>query len=313
MKQLRYDNYGGIEQLYLAEVQQPTPEGQQLLVNVKAAGINPVDWKIRNARMKLADGHQWPRLVGCEFAGVVEAAGPDVTDVRIGEEVFGWVNYKKLGAMADYILVESSEVHEKPSTLTMAEAAALPMDGATAYVAMREEIDARGKRILINGGSGGLGHLAIQLARMDNAHVTATGGPQHQTFLEEMGASRTIDYTTTDVKKEFHVYDAILDAADTLSWSEARELLTEHGRLLDIEPGVRSFVSSFVNNLVSEKKHDLLVVSVNHTMLHRLFDLAENHGLKPHVGHEYALMDYKKAYSELEKGQAPAGKAVFIP
>jgi NADPH:quinone reductase-like Zn-dependent oxidoreductase len=131
--------------------------------------------------------------------------------------------------------------------------------------------------------------------------------------MEEMGASRTIDYTTTDVKKEFHVYDAILDAADTLSWSEARELLTEHGRLLDIEPGVRSFVSSFVNNLVSEKKHDLLVVSVNHTMLHRLFDLAENHGLKPHVGREYALMDYKKAYTELEKGDGPAGKAVFVP
>ena len=313
MKQLRYDNYGGIEQMYLAEVETPTPEGQQLLVAVRAAGINPVDWKIRNAQFKLADGHQWPRLMGCEFAGVVEAAGPEVTDVRIGEEVYGWVNFKKLGAMADYILVESSEVHEKPASFTMAQAAALPMDGATAHLAMREEIDARGKRILINGGSGGLGHLAIQIARMDNAQVTATGGPHNQHLMQDMGATRTIDYTQTDINKEFHTYDVILDAADTLSWSQAKELLTEYGVLLDIQPGVRNFVSSFVTNLVSDKKHHLLTTNVNHTMLHRLYDLIEQQGLTVHVGQEYALMNYKKAYTEMEAGKGPAGKAVLIP
>ncbi len=313
MKQLRYDNYGGIEQMYLAEVATPEPTGQQILVEVKAAGINPVDWKIRNAHLKMADGHQWPRLMGCEFAGVVAAAGPEVTDVRIGSEVFGWVNFKKLGAMADYILVNSSEVHEKPASLDMQEAAALPMVGATAYTAMREEIDARGKRILINGGSGGLGHLAIQIARMDNAEVTATGSGHHQTFMQDMGASHTVNYEETDIAQSGETFDAILDAADTLSWSQAKTLLSEHGTFLDIQPGVRSFVSSFVNNLVSDKKHDLLMVSVNHTMLHRLYDLVENHGLKVHVGREYALMDYKRAYTEVEAGEAPAGKVVLVP
>ena len=313
MKQLRYDNYGGIDQMYLAEVDIPTPQGQQLVVEVKAAGINPVDWQIRNAHLKLADGHQWPRLMGCEFAGLVHAAGPEVTDVRVGSEVFGWVNFKKLGAMADYILVDSQEVHEKPASLSMSEAAALPTDGATAYIAMREEIDARGKRILINGGSGGLGHLAIQLARLDNATVTATAGSDKQTFLQDMGAQHVIDYTATDITKSWNTFDAILDAANTLSWSQAKELLTSHGTFLDVQPGARKFVSSFVNNLVSDKKHDLLMVSVNHVMLHKLYNVVENHGIKVHVGQEYSLMEYKKAYTELEAGQRPAGKAVLIP
>lgn len=312
MKQLQYDNYGGIDKMYLAEVEIPSPNGQQLVVKVNAAGINPVDWKIRNAQMKLIDGHQWPRLMGCEFAGVVHAAGPEVTDVRIGSEVFGWVNFKTLGAMADYLLVDSLEVHEKPPSLTMSEAAGLPMAGATAHVAIREEIDARGKRILINGGSGGLGHLAIQLARLDQATVTATGGPGKQHFMQDIGANHTIDYTTTDITKSWDNYDVILDAANTLSWAEAKELLTSHGTYLDVEPGVRSFVSSFLTNLRSEKKHDLLGVNVNHSMLHKLYDLVEHHGIRVHVGQEYALMDYKKAYTELEKGARPAGKAVFV-
>ncbi|CAH0999736.1 L-threonine 3-dehydrogenase [Neolewinella maritima] len=313
MKQLRYDNYGGIEQMYLAEVETPTPDGQQVLVQVKAAGINPVDWKIRNAHLKLADGHRWPRLMGCEFAGVVTAAGPGVTDVRIGTEIFGWVNFKTLGAMADYILVDSSDVHEKPASLRMQEAAALPMVGATAYTAMREEIDARGKRILINGGSGGLGHVAVQIARMDNAEVTATGSANNQQFMQDMGATHTVDYAKTDITKSGQTFDAILDAADTLTWAQAKHLLTEHGTFLDIQPGVKSFVSSFVNNLVSDKKHDLLMVNVNHTMLHRLYELVETHGLRVHVGREYALMDYTRAYTELEAGKGPAGKAVLIP
>ena len=312
MKQLRYDDYGGIEKMYLAETDIPTPRGQQVVVSVKAAGINRVDWKIRNAHLKLADGHQWPRLMGCEFAGIVHSAGPEVTDVRIGSEVFGWVDFKRLGAMADYILVNSQDVHEKPPSLSMTQAAALPMVGATAHVAIREEIDARGKRILINGGSGGLGHLAIQLARLDQARVTATASTHHQTFLQDMGAHHTIDYTTTDITQSWDNYDAILDTAGNLPWAKAKELLTSHGTYLDVQPGVRTFVGSFVNNLVNDKKHDLLTVSVNHAMLHKLYELVENHGINVHVGREYALMDYKKAYTEMEAGRGPAGKAVFV-
>ena len=312
MKRLQYDDYGSIDKFYLADVPLPRVGDHELLVRVHAAGINELDWKIRNAKLLAQDGHQWPRRVGCEFAGVVEQAGGEVTSVRIGEEVFGWVNFKQLGAMADYLLVTPDQVHRKPGTLSMAEAAGLPMAGATAYVAMREEIDARGKSILINGGSGGVGHLAIQIARMDNASVPATAGAHHLSILEEVGATRVVDYTKTDVRQEGLTYDAILDTAATLPWSEAKAMLNDNGVYLDLQPGVKAFVGSYLNNLLSSKKRDVLGVSVDHNMLHRLYTLAEDHGLKVHVGREYALMDYRKAYQEQESGEGGVGKAVVL-
>ena len=312
MKRLEYDDYGGIDKFHLAEVSVPEPGDRELLVRVHAAGINELDWKIRNAKLLTQDGHQWPRRVGCEFAGIVEQAGGAVTSVRIGEEVFGWVNFKQLGAMADYILVNPDQVHAKPPSLSMQEAAGLPMAGATAYTALRGEVDVRGKSVLINGGSGGVGHLAIQIARMDNAHVTAVGGPHHRSVMERAGANRIVNYQETDVRQEGVTYDLILDTSRSLPWSDAKPLLNEHGVYLDLQPGLGAFVGSYLNNLFSTKKRDVLGVAVDHTMLHRLYTLVEDHGLKVHVGREYALMDYRKAYETEENGGGSGGKAIIV-
>ncbi|WP_116125023.1 NAD(P)-dependent alcohol dehydrogenase [Lewinella sp. IMCC34183] len=313
MKQLRYDDYGGIDKMYLAEVATPEPAADQILVDIRAAGINPVDWKVRNAQMKLADGHQWPRRMGLEFAGVVNRVGSAVTNFKSGDEVFGAISLKELGAMADAVVVTADQIHPKPPSLSMSEAAGLPLIGATAHLAMRETIDVRGRKVLINGGSGGVGNTAIQLARMDGAHVTAVAGPHHQDILREMGATTTYDYTTTDVTQLGENWDVILDTAGTLPWSEAKHLLTPHGTYLDLQPGLTSYLGSYINNKLSDKKRQPLMADITHTTLHRLYDLVEHDGLRVHIGREYALMDYKKTFSELEAGDGPVGKAVFIP
>ncbi|PPK85794.1 NADPH:quinone reductase-like Zn-dependent oxidoreductase [Neolewinella xylanilytica] len=313
MKQLRYNDYGGIDKMYLAEVETPEPSPEEILVEVKAAGINPIDWKIRNAHMKMADGHLWPRRMGLEFAGVVRKVGSRVTNFEAGDEVFGAVSLKVMGAMADAMLVTADQIHIKPPSLSMSEAGGLPLIGATAYQALREKVDLRGQEVLINGGSGGVGNMAIQLARMDNATVTAVAGPHHQEIMRELGASRTVNYETTDVTTEDHRYDVILDTAGTLPWSKAKHLLNEHGTYINLQPGMTSYISSFVNNKLNDKKHVPMLTDITHHSLHQLYDLVEEHGLKVKIGREFALMEYAKAYRELEETGGPAGKCVFIP
>ncbi len=312
MKQLRYDDYGGIDKMYLADVPTPEPKTDEILVDITAAGINPVDWKIRNAQMKMVDGHQWPRKMGLEFAGVVNRVGAEVTNFKSGDEVYGAISLKELGAMADSVVVTADQIHAKPPSLSMSEAAGLPLIGATAHLAMRERIDVRGRTVLINGGSGGVGLTAIQLARMDGAHVTAVAGPHHQDIMREMGATETLNYETTDLKTAGKTYDVILDAAGTLPWSDAKNLLNENGIYLDLQPGLTSFLGSFINNTFSDKKREPLLADITHTTLHRLYDLVEEHALKVRIGREYSLMNYTKAFKELEEGTAPAGKSVFL-
>lgn len=313
MKQLRYDDYGGIDRMYLADVPKPEPREDQILVEIKAAGINPVDWKIRNAHMKMVDGHQWPRLMGIEFAGIVRQVGDQVTNLEPGDEVFGAVDIKTLGGMADFIVVQPDNLHPKPPSLSMAEAAGLPLIGTTAHVAIREKIDVRGRKLLVNGGSGGVGTIAIQLARMDGAHVTGTAGAHHQDIMRELGATRTVNYEETDITQEDEKYDVILDAAGTIPFSIAKGMLTPHGTYLNLQPGLSSFLSSFINNKFSDKKHEPFLAEVTHPTLHRLYNLVEEHGLKVRIGREYPLMNYKKVFEELESGRGPAGKSVFIP
>ena len=299
--------------MYLAEVDTPEPGPNEVKIEIKAAGINPVDWKIRNARMKMADGHQWPRRMGIEFAGIIRVAGDQVTNFEPGEEVFGAVSLQTMGAMADFIVVPVDRIHAKPPSLTMSEAAGLPLVGTTAYTALREKVDMRGQRVLINGGSGGVGIIAIQLARMDNAEVTAVAGPHHQDIMRSFGANRTVDYAQTDVTAEDHKFHVILDASGTLPWSKAKSILEPHGKYLNLQPGISSYLTSFVNNKLHDKKHLPMLADVTHHHLHKLYDLVEAHGLRIRIGHEYALMDYRRAYEELEAGNGPAGKTVFIP
>jgi NADPH:quinone reductase-like Zn-dependent oxidoreductase len=162
---------------------------------VHAASINPADWKLMSGQWKLATGRRFPRPIGIDFAGTVERAGRAVRGFRAGDRVMGLVNSLWRGSLAEYVTVPASSLSRIPNTLSLAQAAGVPVACATAYLSLRHRRkDLRGKRILLTGAGGGVGHFALQLAALGGAEVTAVCSVQKASLCLELGAARVIDY-----------------------------------------------------------------------------------------------------------------------
>lgn len=198
MRALLLKEYGGPEKLSLADVDRPEPAAGQLLVKIAAASVNPIDLKIREG---LPIGPAMPAILGCDFAGTIAAIGSGVTGFRIGEEVYGCAGGVKGhgGSLAEYIAADARLVAPKPVSLSFREAAALPLVSITAWDAMERAGVKAGDHILIHGGTGGVGHVAIQLAKQLGARVAATvSSEEAASIARELGADETIDYRSEE-------------------------------------------------------------------------------------------------------------------
>ena len=313
MKKIQYYEYGGPKVMKLVDLEPPRPNSGEVLVKVHAAGINELDWKIRNGNLKIQDGKGFPKEMGCELSGIVAQLGEKAERFAIGDAVFGWIPFKQLGAFAEHAIVDCELLHSKPEKLSHLEAAALPMVGATALQALTQEVAiAPGQKVLINGATGGVGHLAVQIARQQGATVTAVAGTQHVEFAQTLGADIVIDYHKQDVREGSDRYDVILDTSKQLPWEEAKPLLTEKGTYIDLQPGLKAFVGSFLQNAFSSKTHDVLGVTVTQQDLQTLASLVEAGDLNIAVKQTFPLSDYQSAFSALEAGDVDfVGKAVF--
>ena len=313
MRIIQYHEYGDPSVLQLVETDRPVPGDKQVLVRVRAVGINPVDWKIRRGNLKIADGRGFPKAVGCELAGEVVSWGDQVEGYAVGDRVFGAVPFDRLGALAEYALVDAQQLHPIPGDLPYADAAAVVMVGSTALQAFTDEVpELTGKQVLVNGASGGVGHLAVQIAKLEGAHVTATAGSGHQEFVASLGPQQTLDYNTVDVREHTGRYDAILDTSGKLPWSDAKPMLRKGGTYIDLQTGLKAVVGSFVNNIFSSKTHDIMMVKVKKASLATLATFIERGELKPTVGLRFAFEEYREAYRQLESGDiSHVGKAVF--
>lgn len=188
--------YGGPELAALMEVPVPEPTARQLLVRVRAAGLNPVDFKTRRGDLRLVQSYRLPAVLGNELAGEVVACGEQVSRFRIGDRVFARVAKHSMGAFAQFAIVEEDHVAAMPATLDFATASAIPLAGLTALQALRDELHvARGQRIFISGGAGGVGTFALQIARHLGARVATTASPRGEALVRELGADTVIDYT----------------------------------------------------------------------------------------------------------------------
>lgn len=311
---ITFDRYGDPFVLYRDTLEVENFPTSELLVRVHASGINELDWKIRNGNLKIQDGFGFPKRLGCEFSGVVEVVGDDLSgEFQTGQSVFGWLPFDRLGAHSDYLLVPGTLALQKPTGISHAMAAALPMTGTTALRCLLDEVDELpGKNVLINGGSGGVGIFAIQIAKLYGAYLTATASSSHQNLLRELRVDRAVDYQKTDLRQENVRYDVILDCSSQLPWSDAEPLLTEDGTYLDLQPSLGTMAGSFIHNIFSNKKHDVVGVEVTKADLRRLCDLVEQRGLRIFVGQQFSLDDFQSAYERLESGNLKfAGKAVF--
>lgn len=208
MKVIRIHDYGGPEQLVLEQAPVPQIPSDQVLIHLKAAGVNPADWKYRSGAYKQFMPLTFPWIPGLEGAGIVEAAGADVKAFKKGDEVYGLVS----GAYAEYALAKTNEIFPKPAGLTFEEAASIPIGALTAWGAViaTAKVEA-GQRVLVHGAAGGVGLYAVQLAHWKGAHVTGTASASNLEFVRSLGAEQVIDYQATRFETVLHDMDVVID------------------------------------------------------------------------------------------------------
>lgn len=215
MKALVIDRYGGPEVAEVREVSAPTLGEDDLLVDVHAAGVNPLDFKIRGGKLKRIRRYEMPLILGNELSGVVTKVGPRVTAFEPGDEVFARVDKHRLGAFAEQAAVQERYAARKPPNLSHVEAASIPMVGLTSWQALVERAELKpGDKVLIHAGAGGIGTFAIQLAKQLGAHVATTTSARNHELVRKLGADVVVDYTTTDFTKELSDYDVVYDTLD---------------------------------------------------------------------------------------------------
>jgi NADPH:quinone reductase-like Zn-dependent oxidoreductase len=222
MKAVVIHEYGGPEVLKYEDIPRPEPNDDQLLVQVIAAGVNPVDGMIRSGMFAKEGNRAFPIILGGDVAGVVEKVGSKITKFKAGDPVFAYVSLDNSGGYAQYALVTEREAAPKPKSLTYVEAAAVPIVAMTAWQALIDTAKLKsGQTVLIHGGSGGVGSFAIQIAKARGAKVIATASTANQDFLKQLGADVAIDYTKQKFEDVAKDVDVVLDSIgrDTLARS----------------------------------------------------------------------------------------------
>ena len=323
MKAVVYCDYG-VANLKFQDVEKPTPADDQLLVRVRAASVNPLDWHFVEGTpylmRALAAGLRKPKdtQLGVDFAGTVEAVGKNVTKFKPGDEVFGG----RTGAFADYVCVrESRAVALKPAGVTFEQAASVPIAGITALQALRDKGQLQaGQKVLINGASGGVGTFAVQIAKSYGADVTGVCSTRNVDLVRSLGADYVIDYTKEDFTKTGQLYDLVVDNVGNRSLSECRRVLKPKGTFVLvgggganeqglIGPMAKPIKVMLVSPFVSQKL-GMILAQLNHDDLALLADLMQSGKVKPVIDRTYKLSEVAEAIKYLEQGHA-RGKVVI--
>lgn len=318
MKALVRRRYGGPGVVRIEEVERPALEDDRVLVRVHASSLNKADWYQLRGRPRLLrpvtrGGVLRPKsaLLGCDFAGVVEAVGKDVNDLAPGDEVFG----VRSGAFAEY--VSATNVVPKPANVTFEEAATMGIAGLTALQGLQTHGRLEpGERVLINGASGGVGTLAIQIAKaLGAAHVTAVCGPRNLEQARALGADRVLDYTREDFTREDARYDLVLDIAGGHSWFAIRRVLPPDGRfVLAGANGHRRQLGHLaalrLESIGTSRTFRFFVTKFQKPDLQTLADMLANGSLKPAIDRSYDLSEASDAFRTFGEGHV-RGKLVL--
>ena len=222
MKAVVIHAYGGPEVLKLEDVPRPEPKDDEILIRVVAASVNPVDVAIRKGYLAELIGDKLPLIPGMDAAGVVEKTGAKISKFKEGDSVYAFFTLASEGGYAQFVVAKESEAAPKPKVLTYAQAAAVPAAASTSWQVLVDTAKlSAGQTVLIHGGSGGVGHFAIQLAKARGANVIATASTANQDFLKQMGADQTVDYTKAKFENVAKDVDVVLDTVgeDTLKRS----------------------------------------------------------------------------------------------
>ena len=235
MKAFVVDRYQKQAPLRLADMPTPELRDDEVLVEVHAAGVNLLDTKIRSGEFKLILPYHLPLILGHDVAGVVVKAGARVRQFKPGDAVYARVDDFRIGTFAEFVPVKESSLAHKPRNLTMEEAASIPLVGLTAWQALVEKAGlAKGQRVFIQAGSGGVGTFAIQLAKHLGASVATTTSAANAALVKRLGADVVVDYRTQDVETALHGYDVVLNSQDGKTLAKSLRVLKRGGRLISI-------------------------------------------------------------------------------
>ncbi|MDF2371382.1 MAG: NADP-dependent oxidoreductase [Rhizobiaceae bacterium] len=303
MKRIQYFKYGSPEELSLADVDQPKPGRGQILVHVKAASVNPMDWKIRSGEMKMMSGSHFPRGLGHDFAGIVESVGPDVDQFRRGDEVFGATTIRQAGAFAEYVVADTKTVGLKPSNVPFEQAATMTVVGSAAWLGLIAKAKLRaGQSVLITGCLGGVGRSAVQIARMQGAIVTGSCGASGRDEAQALGVREVNDYRAFDIGSYRRRFNVVFDTAGALSLRQCGAMLKKGGMSLHIVPTPAKMIGCLLSS-----RHHLVFANPTPESFAGITEALEQGILVPAIGRVVPLSEAIPALVELEKRGVPKG------
>jgi NADPH:quinone reductase-like Zn-dependent oxidoreductase len=320
MDAIVYRQYGSPDVLKLEQVEKPTPAANELLIKVHDASLNPLEWHFMRGTpyiMRLQVGMGRPKVtrLGIDFSGTVEAVGADVRQFKVGDDIFGAAN----GALAQYVTSTEIGLALKPSNMTFAQAAAVPIAAITALQGLRDKGQIKaGQKILINGASGGVGTFAVQIAKSFGADVTGVCSTRNVNLVRSLGADHVIDYTKEDFTKGSERYDLIFDTVGNHALLDYRRVLNPHGIFVIVgaqsdDPWLgplSSPIKAFVISPFISQKFSMLMADVNQTSdLDTLRDLMQAGKVTPVIDRQYPLKETPAAMRYLEQGHA-RGKVI---
>jgi len=325
MKAIVFHNYGSPDVLKCEEIETPTAGDDEVLIKVRAAALNPYDWHFVRGMpylIRIMAGLRKPKVtrLGFDVAGEVEAVGRKVTRFKPGDPVFGGCFGARAGAFAEYACTSESALALKPHNVTFEQAAAVPMGALTALQGLRDKGHIKpGQKVLVNGAAGGVGSLAVQIAKSFGTEVTGVCSTRNVDLVRSIGADQVIDYTQQDFTKSGHRYELILDAVGNRPLSSMRRILSSNGILVMaggeagrwmIGPVVRTIQASVLSRFGSQKLVGLLARSSKEdlTIIH---DLMATGKVTPVIDRRYKLNEVPEAIRYLEEGHA-RGKVVVI-
>ncbi|MBL7686242.1 MAG: NADP-dependent oxidoreductase [Deltaproteobacteria bacterium] len=312
MKAIVIEQFGGVEMLQLKEVLKPEPQHGEILVKVKAAGVNPVDFKIRKGLLQTRMPHEFPIILGWDLAGIVEEVGEEVHEFKKGDAVYGYARKEMIrdGSYAEYLVLEPKHLAIKPKNISFEEAAAIPLAALTAYQSLFESLKLKeAEVILIHAGAGGVGSFAIQMAKNVGAKVITTASASKHSYLKKLGTDHCIDYQNQSfVEEVLRLYplgvDAVFDTMGGEIQRQSVEVLKRGGRLTSILALEESVLAH------PEIQSGYVFVRPEELQLDLICEMIEEKKMKVHVSEVFPLAQAAKAHQRIESGHV-TGKLVL--
>jgi NADPH:quinone reductase-like Zn-dependent oxidoreductase len=331
MKAMILNQYGKKNSVHIGEVPEPELCDDEVLVKVYAAGVNPLDSKIKNGEFKLILPYRLPLILGHDLAGVVVRVGPRVLQFKPGDAVYSRPDDFRIGAFAEFIAIKETSLALKPKSLTMEEAASIPLVGLTAWQALVEEADLKkGQKVFIQAGSGGVGIFAIQLAKHLGAFVATTTSTANVDWVKSLGADLVIDYKKDDFENLLHGYDVVLNSQDSTALTKSLGVLKPGGKLISISgppdpafgekigsPWWMKFIMHMLSFSVRRKakcskvNFSFLFMRANGHQLSEIGALIDSGAIRPVVDRVFPFESTQEAIDYVETGRAK-GKVVIM-